>query len=328
MFLAELLCLALYLLSMVTFLETSPMAENNMRELYEIYLELGHEVFEEKIKKPMEIYLHNNHDSSNVISIHSLNTIISNAMESSKLGEVGFDKNDIFSSPNLEEEECYTFECHDSIEISPFDKFEVNNLLDSVKEEIAERKNVLPNIIYDNALDDGPILPNDINYTIIVKSGFDNPTISELNKNYAFIDHDKNVLCDIYTVESIHDATENYFERGKYGYRNLHVIKFPLFMMKVLSFLVCNFYMLVALRPNGHNESGRHNFIYLNNIKSPLFMLKVLKLHLFCLPMLVTLCFTELFSYKAPMHRKSVRFKHVLYMLLDALFYVSTLIFM
>ena len=43
---------------MVTFLETSPMAENNMRELYEIYLELGHEVFEEKIKKPMENYLH------------------------------------------------------------------------------------------------------------------------------------------------------------------------------------------------------------------------------------------------------------------------------
>ena len=40
----------------------------NMRELYNIYLELGHEVFEEKIKKPMEIYLHNTHDSSNVFS--------------------------------------------------------------------------------------------------------------------------------------------------------------------------------------------------------------------------------------------------------------------
>ena len=86
---------------MVTFLETSPMAENNMRELYEIYLELGHEVFEEKIKKPMELYLHNNHDTSNVISIHSLKTIIANAMESSKLGEASFDKNDIFSPPSL-----------------------------------------------------------------------------------------------------------------------------------------------------------------------------------------------------------------------------------
>ena len=33
--------------------------ENNkkIRDLYGLYLELGHEVFEEKIKKPMELYL-------------------------------------------------------------------------------------------------------------------------------------------------------------------------------------------------------------------------------------------------------------------------------
>ena len=41
-------------------------------------------MFEEKIKKPMEVCLH---DSGNVFSINSLNTIIANAMESSKLGE-------------------------------------------------------------------------------------------------------------------------------------------------------------------------------------------------------------------------------------------------
>ena len=52
---------------MVTFLETWPMAENNMRELYEIYLELGHDPFEEKIRKPMEKYLH---DGSNYIYIY------------------------------------------------------------------------------------------------------------------------------------------------------------------------------------------------------------------------------------------------------------------
>jgi hypothetical protein len=66
----------------------------NIRELYSIYLELGHEVFEEKIKKPMELYLHAN---SNVISMNSLKTIIANAMEKSKLGEVGFDEHDLFS---------------------------------------------------------------------------------------------------------------------------------------------------------------------------------------------------------------------------------------
>jgi hypothetical protein len=97
---------------MVTFLETSPMVENNMRELYEIYLELGHELF---------------------------------------------------------------------------DKFEVNNTLTQEK-EIAESKNVLPNVIYDNSLDDGPILPDDINFATIVKSEFNNSTIFELNTNYVRID--------------------------------------------------------------------------------------------------------------------------------------------
>ena len=68
--------------------------ENNkkIRELYNIYLELGHEVFEEKIQKPMELYLH---ASSNVISINSLNTIIANVMEKSKLGEASFYENEI-----------------------------------------------------------------------------------------------------------------------------------------------------------------------------------------------------------------------------------------
>jgi hypothetical protein len=37
----------------------------------------------------MELYLHAN---SNVISMNSLNTIIANAMEKSKLGEAGFDE--------------------------------------------------------------------------------------------------------------------------------------------------------------------------------------------------------------------------------------------
>ena len=60
---------------------------NKNRDLYEIYLELGHDVFEEKIKKSMEICLH---DSGNVFSINSLNTIIANATEKSKLVEAGF----------------------------------------------------------------------------------------------------------------------------------------------------------------------------------------------------------------------------------------------
>jgi hypothetical protein len=66
-------------------------------------------------------------------------------------------------------------------------------------------------------------------------------------------------------------------------------------------------------------ERGKYGFMHLNNIKFPLFMLKILKLHLFCLPMLVASCFSNLFSYKIPLHRKWVRIKSVLYLLFDAL---------
>jgi hypothetical protein len=65
------------------------------KELYSIFPELGYEVFEEKIIKPLELYLHAN---SNVVSMNSLNTVIANAIEKSKLGEAGFDEHDIFSS--------------------------------------------------------------------------------------------------------------------------------------------------------------------------------------------------------------------------------------
>jgi hypothetical protein len=83
--------------------------------------------------------------------------------------------------------------------------------------------------------------------------------------------------CDIYIVKFVHDATKNYYERGKYDCWNFHVTK------------------------------------------TPLFILKVPKLLLFYLPMLVTMYFFDLFSYKIPMHRKWVRLKRVLYLLLDAL---------
>jgi hypothetical protein len=70
------------------------------KEFYGIFPELGLEVFEEKFRKPLELYSHTN---SNVICMNSLNTVIANAIENSKLGEAGFDKHDIFSSPTLVE---------------------------------------------------------------------------------------------------------------------------------------------------------------------------------------------------------------------------------
>ena len=100
--------------------------------------------------------------------------------------------------------------------------------------------------------------------------------------SFMHVDHDKNVSCDSYIVNFIHDATKSYYERGKHG------------------------------------------FMCLNNIKFPLFMLKIWKLHLFCFPMLVALCFHDLFLYKIIFHRKWVILKCVLYLLLDALFYFNS----
>ena len=55
----------------------------------------------------MELYLHNNHSSSNVISMISLNAIVAKAMENCKLGDAGFDEYDLFSPPSLKEEICF-----------------------------------------------------------------------------------------------------------------------------------------------------------------------------------------------------------------------------
>ena len=77
-----------------------------------------------------------------------------------------------------EEKECYIVECHDSIEISTFNEFETTKLLDPRKaKEITGIKQWVPNVIYDNSLDDGPILHDDINFTTIVQSGFGNLTV-------------------------------------------------------------------------------------------------------------------------------------------------------
>ena len=37
-----------------------------------------------------------------------------------------------------------------------------------------------------------------------------------------------------YIVDFIHDDIESYYDRGKHGHGNFHVLKFPLFMLKVL----------------------------------------------------------------------------------------------
>ena len=56
----------------------------------------------------------------------------------------------------------------------------------------------------------------------------------ESNKISMLVDHEKDALCDGYIVEFIHDATENYNERGTYASTYFNNIKFPLYVLKIL----------------------------------------------------------------------------------------------
>ena len=64
----------------------------------------------------------------------------------------------------------------------------------------------------------------------------DNPTILEGCQLFMHVDHVGNMLCDSYTIKFEYDPTCNYYERGKYGCRNFHVTKLPLFMLRLLMF--------------------------------------------------------------------------------------------
>src|SRR3954466_8387132 len=214
---------------------------NKIRELYSIYLELGHEVFEENIKKPMELYLH---DNRNVISMNSLDTIISNAMEKSKLGESSFDENYLFTPPALED--SYSI-AYDDTEPPIYDDY--NDEYDifsppTIEEKIDCDYNMPP--IFDDYRDENISDSYFVEFapTTINKHGY---AYVESNNHFMHVAHDKNVLCDSYIVNFIHVATESYYEREKHGLMYLNNIKFPLFMLKILKLHLFCFPMLVAL---------------------------------------------------------------------------------
>ena len=167
------------------------------KEFYSIFPELGHEVIEEKIKKPMELYLH---ASSNVISMNSLNTIIANAMEKSKLGDVGFDEHDIFSPPSTEEKICY-----DDTMPPIYDDYNDDYVIFSPP-TIEEKINYDMPPIFDDYGDEN----NNDSYfvefapTTINKNDY---AFVESNNSFMHVAHDKNVLCDSYIVDFINDAT-------------------------------------------------------------------------------------------------------------------------
>ena len=82
-----------------------------------------------------------------------------------------------------------------------------------------------------------PTIPNEKNFTYV-----------ESSKIYMHVDHEKNALCGSYIVEFIHDATENYYERGTYAFTYCNNIKFPLYVLKILKLCLLCLPMLVNYR--------------------------------------------------------------------------------
>jgi hypothetical protein len=66
--------------------------------------------------------------------------------------------------------------------------------------------------------------------------------------SFRHMAHDRDILCDSSLVNSIHDATESYYERGKHGLMDLDNIEFPLFMLQFLKLYLFCLPMLFALR--------------------------------------------------------------------------------
>ena len=91
---------------------------------------------------------------------------------------------------------------------------------------------------------DPTYLDNVQSYEVFQKSGFGevmtlvnvNPTILEECQLRMHVDRVENILYYSYIVEFDYDRTCNYYERGKYGCRNFHVTKLPLFMLRLLLF--------------------------------------------------------------------------------------------
>jgi hypothetical protein len=183
-------------------------------------------VFEEKIEKPLELNVHAN----SVVSMNALNTIVANAMEKSKLGEASFDENDLFSPLALEEKIYF-----DDTLPPIYDDYNDDYVIFSpptFEEKISYDYNMPP--IYDDYGDES-------NYSV------EFAPMGSIN-SFMHVAHDRDALCDSYIINSIDDATESYYERGKYGLMDLNNMEFPLYMLQFLKLYLFCLPMLFALR--------------------------------------------------------------------------------
>jgi hypothetical protein len=168
-----------------------------------------------------------------------LNTIIANAIEKSKLGVAGFDEHDIFS-PTSTEETIYIDDTIPPIYDDYNDEYDIFSP-PTIEEKINYDYNMPP--IFEDYGDENNSDSYFIEFAPTNKNDY---AYMESNNYFMHVAHDKNVLCDSYIVNFIHNATESYYERWKHGFMHPNNTKSPLFMLKVLMLHLFCLPMLVA----------------------------------------------------------------------------------
>ena len=195
--------------------------------LYNIFLEKdGSEncaqLLEEEVNKMFGTKQLNDEHDCNVVSSNSLNTHDANDTQSHKLGEAMFDEDDIFCPPSFDKQIYYD----ESMPPIYDDTYAIKNK------------------------DNHETCHHDFNFQLNYASHdsyfveFAPTTIHE--KKFAYVESNKKgALCDGYIIEFIHDATENYYERGSYASTYCNNIQFPLYVLKVLKLCLFCLPMLV-----------------------------------------------------------------------------------
>jgi hypothetical protein len=215
--------------------------------LYEVLLEIREskncdEVLKEEIEEVIhDVSLNEKHDCNDIV-INSINVNCANNMRTPKLGDANFD---IFTTY------CNDHDWGDNVSYDlenlfmPHDEYAIgNNVCNNIESGLGRVSTLGKN--------NPTYLENAQSYEIFDKCGFGevmtlvdvNPTILKDYKMFMHVDHEENITHDSYIFEFEYDPTCNYYERGTYGYRNLHVPKLPLFMLRLLLFLSSSMHML------------------------------------------------------------------------------------
>ena len=197
------------------------------------------QLVEEEIMKILnEIFLNGEHDC-NVASMNSRNIHDANDMQSHKLGDAMFDEDDIFSPPSFDEQiyydesmpPIYDDYCDDMYVIKNNDNHETCHHDFNFQLDYASHDSYF--------VEFAPTIMNEKKIAYV-----------ESDKFSMLVDHEKNALCAGYIVKFLHDATENYYERGSYICRCCNNIKFPLYVLKVLK--LCLFCLPILVDSCSH----------------------------------------------------------------------------